>query len=64
MSKTVNVWEYEVSPRRHRLAWWLGRPLVALMFLSIVGIPLGVIFAGGFAKAWQEHKMWRAEQKA
>lgn len=64
MTKTVNVWEYEVEPRPHRIAWWLVRPLVAILFLTIVGIPLGLIFAAGATKAWQEHKAWKELKKA
>lgn len=58
-----NVWEIEVTPQPHRVAWWVVRPVVALLFLSIIGIPFGVIFAAAAAKPWKEHKAWKQARK-
>lgn len=63
MRQQVDVWQYEIEPRRHRIAWWIVRPLVALCFVSIIGIPLGLLIAAAATKPWQEHKAWKQAKK-
>lgn len=60
---TQNVWDITIEPRPHKIAWWVVRPLVALLFLSIVGIPFGAIIGAAATKPWKEHKAWKESRK-
>ena len=58
MSSTWNVLEVEITPQPHRFVWWVMRPTIALLCVTVIGIPIGLGLGAALAKPLKEHKAW------
>ena len=63
MNNRENVWDIVIEPKPHPIAWWVVRPLVAILLLSIVGIPVGILIGAAAVKPWKEHKAWKESEQ-